>query len=327
MAEMSLGKALLLSKKFGSGGNSGGGEGEETIDMLQQLVNTNKSIDRLFNSYKGDSLDFIKKLDTSQATSASSAFYGIENIDTIPLLDFSNIENFSETFANSKFKSLPALNFSKGKSFDRCFTQCEIEDYSHLDFSNAEGNFQYVFYNSGTYPKKFPNFNLPKVTNLSNCFGNIFNISELTINAPLAKYLNSMCNGSKFVSINLNNVENVTNFNNFVSYCKMLENLTMQNIKANLQVGSGTSWGHLLTADSLVGLCKECINYNSSTMRTLTVGTANLEKLANVYVKFTDATQTTIATGEKGEVEVCESTDTGAMLIEDYMALKYWSLA
>ncbi len=96
-----------------------------------------------------------------------------------------------------------------------------------------------------------------------------------------------------------------------------------KNIKVNLQVGSGTSWGHLLTVDSLVHLCQELVNVGSS--RTLTVGSANLEKLASVYVKLTvpEAEDTT----GKLPCVVCESTDEGAMLIEDYIALKHWQLA
>jgi hypothetical protein len=57
------------------------------------------------------------------------------------------------------------------------------------------------------------------------------------------------------------------------------------------------------------------------------MGSANKNKLTNVYVKFTDPTKTTIATDEKGDVVVCESTDEGAMTITEYMTLKKWSLA
>ena len=121
-------------------------------------------------------------------------------------------------------------------------------------------------------------------------------------------------------------ISKVTDTYQIVYDCTNLTNLTLLNIKRNLQVGSGTSWGHLLTLDSLIGLCKECIKQSSS--KKLTVGSANMEKLANVYVKFTDSTQTTIDVGAKGEnIVQCESTDDGAITISDYMALKSWSLA
>ena len=103
----------------------------------------------------------------------------------------------------------------------------------------------------------------------------------------------------------------------------------MKNIKVNLQVGLGTSWGHLLTVDSLLHLCKELINVGES--KTLTVGTANLEKLANIYVKTIDITDEMRAEDDlidsKLPFEVCESTDDGAMLITSYVTQKNWKLA
>ena len=57
------------------------------------------------------------------------------------------------------------------------------------------------------------------------------------------------------------------------------------------------------------------------------LGTANLNKIASTYVKFVDSTQTEIAVDTKGDVVVCESTDEGAMLLQDYALLKNWTLA
>lgn len=106
--------------------------------------------------------------------------------------------------------------------------------------------------------------------------------------------------------------------------CSNLTNLTLKNIPINLQVGSGSSWGHLLTLESLIGLCQECIQSTSSL--TLTVGATNLEKLANIYVKLTDEPEEVEGLIKLPMVQ-CESTDEGAMTIADYMALKNWVLA
>lgn len=124
-------------------------------------------------------------------------------------------------------------------------------------------------------------------------------------------------------------IRNASYLNSMFDYCKKLTNLTLLNIKRSLQVGSGTEYGHLLTVESLIGLCKELINEN--TARRLTIGSANLEKLANVYVKLVDITDEMRANDEfidkKQPCEVCESTDEGAMLISDYVQLKNWTLA
>lgn len=169
--------------------------------------------------------------------------------------------------------------------------------------------------------------NVKKINSMFHLCQNLTTVS-LSDTSNVTTMENTFNNCKKLTTVTGLNMIKATSTNalyNIFLFCTNLTNLTLYNIKANLQIGSGTSWGHLLTVDSLVNTCKECIKQSES--RTLTVGSANLQKLANVYVKFTDTSQTAIAVGEKGEVEVCESTDAGAMLISDYMTLKSWALA
>jgi hypothetical protein len=98
--------------------------------------------------------------------------------------------------------------------------------------------------------------------------------------------------------------------------CTSLEDLNIINLKSGLELDSSP----LLTLDSLINICKECINTGSS--KTLTLGQTNLDKLVSTYVKFTDESITEISVDEKGDITTCASTDSGAMLITDYMALK-----
>lgn len=100
--------------------------------------------------------------------------------------------------------------------------------------------------------------------------------------------------------------------------CKKLTNLDLRNIKLNLQIGSGTSWGHLLTVDSLVNTIKELVTQTS--YKTLTMGPTNLGKIANLYCKITDDTD------PKKTMELCESTEEGAMTLKQYAQLKKWNI-
>ena len=110
--------------------------------------------------------------------------------------------------------------------------------------------------------------------------------------------------------------------------CRSLTECWIKNIGCNLQVGSGMSYGHLLTVDSLVHLIYELRDTGSS--RTLTVGSANLAKLQNVYVRLIDITDEMRAKDDlidkKLPFEVCESTDEGACLIKDYVFYKNWEI-
>ena len=123
-------------------------------------------------------------------------------------------------------------------------------------------------------------------------------------------------------------MSNVTNTSSMFFGCVKVTNLSIKNIKTNLQVGSGTSYGHLLTVDSLLGLCKELITTSSS--KTLTIGSANLNKLANVYVKRITITdemrEEDPLIDQKIPFEVCDSTDEGAVLITNYAKSKKWTL-
>ena len=113
-------------------------------------------------------------------------------------------------------------------------------------------------------------------------------------------------------------ISSATNVSGMFSDCTKLTNLDLRNIKTSLQIGSGTSWGHLLTVDSLVNTIKELLTQTS--YKTLTMGTANLEKIANLYCKIIDDTD------PKKTMELCESTEEGAMTLTDYAQLKKWSI-
>jgi surface protein len=120
-------------------------------------------------------------------------------------------------------------------------------------------------------------------------------------------------------------MRNTTSTSSMFSYCYGLEELYLKNIKASLQISSSSK----LTTESLIGLCYELRDTGS--VKTLTVGSANLTKLANVYVKSVTITDEMRAADdlidEKLPFEVCESADEGATLLSQYVTLKNWKLA
>lgn len=126
-------------------------------------------------------------------------------------------------------------------------------------------------------------------------------------------------------------LRNATNVTLMFSDNNELTNITIKNIAISLQVGSDTSWtswGQLLTVESLIGLIRELRDTGST--KTFTVGSKNLEKLANVYVRTVDITNEMRSEDdlidEKLPFEVCGSADEGAILITDYALFKNWEI-
>jgi hypothetical protein len=156
-------------------------------------------------------------------------------------------------------------------------------------------------------------------------------IKTLNLSVPKRLPVTYICQGaSKLETVNvvnyLDNTEGIvmyysqTSNVNFFSGCTNIQNVKFKSLALNIQLGSGTSYGHLLTVESLLSAIQAC--KNSTTAYTLTVGTANTTKLADVYVKITDELDTVYY-----PFEVCESTDEGAMDINTYLSLKNWKLA
>ena len=232
--------------------------------------------------------------------------------ETIKRLDFSNKTIFNRLCAyNAHIYNIPLelqkmLNNVSIQSIQSAFYSCySLQEITGI-ILNEDNDMNSFCENCDNL--KVVNFEANNVKNMSYAFQSCDNLETV-----------------QTITMSLNQFE--TCFNNAFYWCKKLTNLTIKNIKSNLQVGSGSNWGHLLTLDSLIGLCKECINTGSAL--TLTVGSANLEKIQNSgkYFKFVDSSVTEIAVDEKGEIEECDSTVTGSFTITDYMAMKNWTLA
>ena len=276
-----------------------------TIPLLNTINVTNMS--NMFSNCS--KLTTIPLLNTINVTDMSYMFAACGNLITMPLLNTSNVINAASMFQNcSKLTTVPQLNTGKVKTMTDMFYNCRaLTTVPQLDTSNVT-NMNTMFYGCAALTT-VPQLNTSKATYMSNMFGSCVNLTTVA--------------GLDMI--------NVTNTNSMFSNNMNLTNLTLKNIKRNLTIGSGTSWGHLLTVDSLVNTIKELWDYSSGTTRKLSMGSANLEKIANIYVKLITPTQEQIEAdpyiNNKMPCELCESTDEGAMTITAYANLKHWTLA
>ena len=220
---------------------------------------------------------------------------------------------------------ISGLNTSKVTSMTYMFSSCTaITTIPQLDTSEVTDMsymFQYCYALT-----MIPQLNTSKVTKMTYMFEGCRKLTMIPqLNTSKVTTMSYMFKGcTELITIPQLDMSKVTYVTSMFSDCKKLTNLTLLNINVNLQVGDRTNYGHLLTVESLVGLCKECIDVGAS--RTLTIGSANIEKLADVYVKLTGEAEEN-ETLPKHPIIQCESADEGAMLISDYMASKGWVLA
>jgi hypothetical protein len=176
---------------------------------------------------------------------------------------------------------------------------------------------------------------------------------DVTENATSAGQMYQQCDSSGFTAIPLSDMRKVQRANYFAYFCYYLKTIPaldfrelttcteafrncsalkevwIKNIKCNMTIGSGNAYGHLLTVESLIHLIYQLRDTGSS--KTFTIGNANLDKLANVYVRLVEITDEMRAEDdlidEKLPFEVCESTDEGAIQIVEYAKLKNWNIA
>ena len=204
-----------------------------------------------------------------------------------------------------------------------------------INYSDTENvtDMKYMF-SQNIYLKTIPILDTNKVTDMVQMFYQCEQLQSIPqLDTRNVVYMSMMCYWCyKLETISSLNMINVRSAGSMFTNCSKLTNLTLLNIKVDLQIGSGTDWGHLLTLESLINTIKELVNVGAS--KTLTMGSANLEKIANVYVKRTTTGDIPTCLSDNSNIdlakapcEVCESTDEGAMTLEDYANLKGWALA
>ena len=273
-------------------------DGCSNLTTIPQL-NTSKVTDTSFMFKRCPQLTEIPQLDTSNVTSMIMMFDGCSNLTKIPQLDTSKVTNMYYIFSGCRnLITIPELNTSNVTSMNGMFSNC---------------------YNLTTIPK----LNTSKVTNMSGMFRECSKLTTIpqldTSKVTDISFIFYSCqNLTTIPQLDISKI-NSTTF--MFEYCSKLTYLKLLNVKANLQIGAGTSWGHLIEKDCLIQIISELIKPSSGT-KTLTMGTANKAKIADTYVKLLADDGT-----GKYPFEVCESTDEGAMTIEAYCNSKNWTLA
>lgn len=296
-------------------------ENLQTLNEAKLAIKTaieNKGVDLTdvpFTEYAekiNDVYSVTKLLNTKVNKSGASIFNSFTDLTDE---DLKSIFSGVTTFAPSEISYM----------FFKCGKITEIPQFDASNVIYAQNTFE-----GCSSVKSFPWFDFSKAIYTGSMFRDCKSIETIPLydfsNVGSAAYMFYNCENLKIVPAL--DFRNVPNLHSVFQWCPLTE-VWVRNIKSSIQVASGSTWGHLLTLESLIHLIKELRDTGS--LKTLTVGNVNLEKLANVYVRTIEVTDEMRAEDdlidEKLPFEICESTDEGAMLISDYVALKNWSIA
>ena len=291
-----------------------------------------RAVTNMNNMFSGCSgLTTIPQLDTSSATEMGGMFYGCSSLTTIPQLDTSSVTFMNSMFSNcSSLTTIPQLDTRSATFMNSMFSKCSsLTTIPQLDTSSAT-DIAGMFIGCSSLTT-IPQLDTSSVTDMNQMFSGCTNLTTIpqldTRSVTNMKYMFRNC--SSLTTIPQLDTSSATHMDSIFSGCTNLTNCYLRNIKSSLIVGSGTTYGHLLTVDSLLYMIKELVNTGSS--KTLTMGTANTAKLSNTYVKLINITDEMRAEDDlinsKLPFEVCEKTDEGALaILTDYVALKNWSI-
>ena len=305
-------------------------------DMMQARIDSNNSCADLFCNYPGDNVDFIKDLDTSKIIITSCMFQSCSNLTTIPPLDTGSATNMSQMFQNcKKLTTIPPLDTGSAVNIQQMFQNCYELTTISLSDTGSVTNMKQTFNNCENLTT-VSLLDMGSATNTQQMFDGCENLTTVSLLdtgsvTNMSKMFYDCCN---LTTVSLLDMSSATSTSYMFSYCEKLTNLTLKNIKISLTIGETylSTYGQLLTLESLLNTIKELHTNTGTSTTKLTVGSTNLEKLANVYVKLVDITDEMRAEDEyidnKLPFVVCESTDEGAMhIIDEYIPAKNWTIA
>lgn len=282
---------------------------------LQWKCDNMKTLYYEFYNFNGESLEEpLNGLDTSKVTTMASMISGASNLSS---LDLSSLDMSAVTNANNLISKCPKLT-------KVVLTGC--------DFSNIQ-NTNSMFEQDKKLSVIEGDLIFPNLTQSSSMFSGCSLLEELNFHNSTNKmnncgYMFSSCTGLKRL-LNLDLYSMSASYGSSIfQLCSSLTDLYVKNIRVRLTISASQNF----TVDSLVNTIEELWDYSSGTTTyTLTMGTTNLAKLTDVYVKLVDVTDEMLANdpyaGNKKPCVVCESTDEGAMTITEYATSKMWSLA
>ena len=177
----------------------------------------------------------------SGQTSAYSMFYECSSLHTIPLMDTSNITNFSQMFFRCyALKNIPPLNMSNATSTYKMFYEAySIEAFPEVDLNNLISA-SYMFYACSAF-RSFRGFNTDNVIHFSYMFKGCLPLEDVTsLNTSSGTNFSYMFDSCYALQeIPPLDTSNGTNFNSMFDNCGSLQEVPP------LDTSNGTNFGYM----------------------------------------------------------------------------------
>lgn len=287
-------------------------------------------------------LKFTNKVTTTQRMLANCS--KLNDLNPLNDCDFSNVVNASSMCNNSNLTTTKGvkLNLSSltngSYMFFNTFKNHEDLDevIVELDNLNSGVNLEYGLYGcTGVNKIILKGNNISSLNSFLSCSiqdSYVTKLTEIEIDESATANCRSFSSPFNFqrklITIGTIDFRSASYIGTLLYNNENVQNLTIKNINASIQIDNSSK----LTLDSLINTIKELWdNSSGSSVKTLTIGSINKNKLTSVYVKLIDITDEMRAEDalidNKKPCVVCESTDEGAMTIEEYVVSKNWALA
>ena len=312
-----------------------------SLDLSSFDTSNVNNMDSCFIDCRNTTQLDISSWNTSKVKTMYRMFKGMGKVPSMDLSNFdtSEVENMSFMFdfnySNTTNLNVSSFNTSKVKNMNNMFGRFggTTLNLSNFDFSNVQ-NLSYFLYFCSNLVSVIADFNLQSCTNL-NTFLYSSKLSELHLynTNNVTNMSGLVMSNSLLETLDTIDMYSCTSASNMVGSCPKLKNLTLKNIKISLQIGSSTSWGHLLTNASLLNTAQELWDNTANALggtRTLTMSTTSKTNIQGIYVKLATPTEEEIAADpyieNKKHCVECDSTDEGAMTLEEYIISKNWQI-
>lgn len=192
-----------LSEYFGSTINAGTSKQSGLNQIIKKIPSgisvVSTSAMYMFNNCSA--LETISLIDTSNVDNMNNMFLNCYALKTLPLLDTSKVNNMSSMFRECRsLQAIPLLNTNNVTTMESMFYNCQhLDNVPQLDTSNVTNMMQ--MFNNCLGLTTIPQLNSSKVTAMSNMFKSCTHLSNESLNNILAMCANSNVTNTSYKTL------------------------------------------------------------------------------------------------------------------------------